>query len=111
VDRQTVALRLHYSGRATDYVEAVVQQYLRSNNHSDISRHIHVISKHQSLFRRYEAEILQVDGVGTALEKAEGMSRETTQVIVWLEELLCQAMVGLLSFQATYLAKRFMYQT
>ena len=111
VNNQTVALRLHYGGRpTTDYVEAVAQQYLHSNKEDDISKHLRIVSKHQSLFRRFEAEILQADGVGEGLEKAERMSREVTQVIVWLEELLCQAMVGLLSFQAQYLAKRYMYQ-
>lgn len=110
VNSQTIALKLHYGGRATDYVEAVAQQYLRSNKNDDISKHIRTMSKHQSLFRRFEAQILQEEGVGEGLEKAEGMSREVTQVIVWLEELLCQAMIGLLSFQALYLAKRYLYQ-
>jgi len=69
-----IALKLHYGGRATDYIEAVVQQYLQSNKNDDISKHICIMSKHQSLFRRFEADILQAEGVGEELEKAEGMS-------------------------------------
>ena len=110
MNSQTIALKLHYGGRATDYVEAVAKQYLRSNKTDDISKHIGIMSKHQSLFRRFEAEILQAEGVGEGLKKAEGMSQEVTRVIVWLEELLCQAMIGLLSFQALYLATKYLYQ-
>lgn len=107
---RTIALRLHYGGTPQEYLERQAQNYLRDMSKNIFTKQIKFLSKFQASFRRYEGEILQLDGVGPGLEKAERMSREITEVIVWLEELLCQAMVGLLSFQAVYLAKRFMYQ-
>lgn len=107
---KTIALRLHYAGTPQEFLEKQAQSYLRDTNKNALSKHIKYLTKFQSSFRRYEGEILQLEGVGPGLEKAERMSREVTEVIVWLEELLCQSMVGLLSFQAVYLAKRFMYQ-
>lgn len=105
-----IALRLHYSGTPQEYLERQAQNYLRDTSKNIFTKQIKFLSKFQASFRRYKGEILQLDGVGPGLDKAERMSREITEVIVWLEELLCQAMVGLLSFQAVYLAKRFMYQ-
>ena len=105
-----IMLRLHYAGTLRDYVERQAQSYLLDSNKKALSKHIQFLMKYQASFHRYEGEILQLEGVGPGLEKAETMSREVTEVIVWLEELLCQAMVGMLSFQAVYLAKRFMYQ-
>jgi len=110
VNTQTVTLRLHYGGMpSTDYIEGITQQYLCSNKDT-FSDHLGIMSKHQSSFRWFEAEVLQADGVGEGLEKEEQMSQEVSQVIVWLKELLCQAMIGLLLFQAQYLAKTYMYQ-
>jgi len=107
---KTIVLRLHYAGTPWEFLKKQAQNYLCDTNKNALSKHIKYLTKFQSSFRRYEGEILQLEGVGPGLEKVERMSQEVTEVIVWLEELLCQSMVGLLSFQAVYLAKRFMYQ-
>ena len=64
----------------------------------------------QEKFRQFEAEILQEDGVGDKLEKAALMSKNTGEVVSWLEDLLCHSLIGRISFEATYLAGQFLYQ-
>jgi hypothetical protein len=43
-------------------------------------------------------------------QKVQKMALEIGTIISWLEQLLCDAMTGPLTFQAGYLAKGFAYQ-
>ena len=64
----------------------------------------------QVRFRRYEAEILQEDGVGEKLARSNVITAQVEGVIRSLEDILCQAMTGCISFEAKYTARQLMYQ-
>lgn len=76
-----------------EFTEKVYNIY-RAGNYKDTIRDTIVdLGKYQKSLRRHEDEILQLAGVGTQLEKVQGTAREVVKTIVWLEELLCLAMV------------------
>ena len=64
----------------------------------------------QARFRRYEAEILQEDGVREKLARSNVITAQVEGVIRSLEDILCQAMIGCISFEAKYTARQLMYQ-
>lgn len=68
------------------------------------------MEKFRTYFRRYEAQLLQLDGTSDRWQKVRNMTDEVGEIIIWLEQLLCDAMVGTLTFQAAYLARGYSYQ-
>lgn len=107
-------------GSHTDYLERVAQRYLKNmgnecrkkeaRSKNEIQREIDTTTAFQTRFRSYEARILQEDGAGQKLEQACLISAEVGRVIRCLEDLLCHAMAGRLSFEANYIARQLMYQ-
>ena len=76
----------------------------------EIQREIDNVTAFQVRFRRYEAEILQEDGVGEKLARSNVITTQVEGVIRSLEDILCQAMTGCISFEAKYTARQLMYQ-
>lgn len=68
------------------------------------------MEKFRTYFRQYEAQLLQLDGTSDRWQKVRNMTDEVGEIIIWLEQLLCDAMVGTLTFQAAYLARGYSYQ-
>lgn len=91
-------------------MEAAAQDYLRSTKTHTLSDRITIMEKFRTYFRRYEAQLLQLDGMSDKWQKVQKMTLEVGEIISWLEQLLCDAMTGTLTFQAGYLAKGFAYQ-
>ena len=92
-------------------MESAAQDYLRTTKTQALSNRISVMEKFRTYFRRYEAQLLQLDGPSNRWQKVQRMTGEVGEIIIWLEQLLCDAMVGTLTFQAAYLAKGFSYQS
>lgn len=109
-DNRYTQLRVGIEGCSKSYVEAAAQDYLRSTKTHTLSRRITVMEKFRTYFRRYEAQLLQLDGTSDRWQKVQKMALEVGEIISWLEQLLCDAMTGILTFQAGYLAKSFAYQ-
>jgi hypothetical protein len=109
-DGRHTKLRIHLHGCSKTYVEAAAQDYLRTTKTESLSDRIEDLEKFQTYFRKYEAHLLQLDGVSDRWRKVREMTFEVGDIIRWLEQLLCEAMTGILTFQVAYLAKGFAYQ-
>ena len=92
-------------------MEAAAQDYLRTMKTQALSDRISIMEKFRTYFRHYEAQLLQLDGTSDRWWKVQRMTGEVGEIIVWLEQLLCDAMVGTLTLQAAYLAKGYLYQS
>lgn len=121
VNRYTIKWRYFLGGSCSEYLERVAQQYIRNlgkgsekkkdqTGRDDILREIDKVNTFQMRFRQLEAEILQEDGAGERLVEVTKTSSEVGEVIWCLEDLLSQAMVSRISFEAMYTMRRFMYQ-
>lgn len=110
VDRARLKFKLAIKPSACLYLETVARKFSSSHKKDDIYKEIVDLSKLRTAVRQYEDEILQEAGVGSELEKAQVLSKEITEVIAWLEELLCQAMVDARLFDHMYRHREFMYQ-
>ena len=104
------SLRLHLHGCSKLYVEVAAQDYLHTTKTESLSDRIKDLEKFRTYFRTYEAHLLQLDGVSERWRKVRDMTLEVGDIICWMEQLLCEAMTGILTFQAGYLAKGFAYQ-
>ena len=53
---------------------------------------------------------MQLEGISESWREVHEMTLEVGETIHWLEQLLCDALVGSLVFQAAYLAHGYAYQ-
>lgn len=109
-DGRHTQLRIHLHACSKSYVEAAAQDYLRTTKTESLSDRIEDLEKFRTYFREYEAHLLQLDGVSDRWRKVRDMTLEVGEIVCWLEQLLCDAMTGILTFQAGYLARGFAYQ-
>lgn len=84
---------MYTKGSFKQFAERMYLRFCANKYKDDIHDTIVDIGKYQTSLHRYEDEILQLAGVGPQLEKVQDRSREVTDLIAWLEEVLCLAMV------------------
>jgi hypothetical protein len=96
---------------APKFVESLMSTFLTSSHNKDILRDgILSVSRHQKSIRWYEDEILQLGGVNSEWEEAHQLSGRVSEVVRWIEEALCLAMVDPEELVALHTAKQLMYQ-
>lgn len=92
------------------YVDNVVKKFLATGNKDVFRDEIVKLGNLQKFGQRYEAEILQLVGVGKELEKVSMLERDISSIIHWFEELICLAMVDMSEFTETYCKSKFDFQ-
>ena len=109
-DSRHTKFRIYIEGCRKSFVEAAAREYLRTTKTESLSNPIAVLEEFRSHFRRYEDELIQLEGVSESWREVHEMTLEVGETIRWLEQLLCDALVGILAFQAAYLASGYAYQ-
>lgn len=110
LDRAHIKFNLTVNPSAALYLETVARKFMATHEKDDIYKEIVTVNKIRTAIHQYEGKILQEAGVGPELVKAQTLSTKVTEVISWLEELLCQAMVDVHLFKNKYRHCQFMYQ-
>jgi len=95
---------------AFDFVEGIFNIYQTTQDKDVIRDAIVDTSRLQKSIHRYEAEILQLAGVGTEWKQAASISKHVCDVVKWLEEILCLAMVDVEELSTAYKHQSLMYQ-
>jgi hypothetical protein len=82
-------------------------------DHKKDAIHEHTISLSifQKSLYRYQAEVLQLAGVGPDYATVDVAVKEVCRVISWVEDIFCHAMIGRYRFEEIYKNRGFMYQT
>ena len=109
-DSRHTKYRIYIQGCRKSFVEAAAWEYLRTTKSEALSNQLTVLEEFRSHFTRYEDELIQLEGVSENWREVHEMTLEVGETIRWLEQLLCDALVGILVFQAAYLANGYAYQ-
>jgi len=96
---------------AREYVEQIYNLYEKSRNKNDIQDAVINASSLQRSIHRYEAEILELAGIGIQWRRASNITKCVGDVVKWLEDLLCLAMVGAEELIRSYKSGTLLYQT
>ncbi|EDR02662.1 uncharacterized protein LACBIDRAFT_332159 [Laccaria bicolor S238N-H82] len=102
--------RMYIKGCCKSFVEAAARDYLRTTKTKLLSKEITILKEFRSHFKCYEDELLHLEGVSENWREVHKMTLEVRETICWLEQLLCDALLGILVFQAAYLANGYAYQ-
>jgi len=107
-----IASRLHrITGKnSINFLHRVVDEYLKSQDKDSVYEHVVMVGKLQKSIYRYENEVLTLAGVGPEYEKVKTVTRLVCEVVQWLEEVLCSAMVDAAGVGVTYQERGFSFQ-
>ncbi|KAG6823620.1 hypothetical protein H0H92_009662, partial [Tricholoma furcatifolium] len=95
-----------------DYIEPLFQQYLKSGDRDLISNAIPPVESLATRVARYQADILQLAGVGDEYRQAEGVFKNINETVKMLEDLLSAAMTeSKAELRRQHANRGFMYQT
>lgn len=86
-------LEEHIGRVAFNYLDTVCVKYLFTRRKDDIRDEIISISNLQKSIYRCQDNILELGGLGAEWERARDISNEVVNVINFLEDILCWAMV------------------
>jgi hypothetical protein len=93
------------------YVEALIDNF-KTTQDKDVFRDAIIdVSRLQKSSHLYEAQILELVGVSPEFSQAKSISKDISDLIRWLEEILCLAMVDAEELWKAHKSCSLMYQT
>jgi hypothetical protein len=94
----------------TEFLDAIVMEFFKTENKDIVHDAVIKTSRIQKSLHLYEAEVLQLAGVGAQLNRVKSISAHVSDVIKPLEEILCLAMVDTNELLIAYHRKSLLYQ-
>jgi hypothetical protein len=94
------------------FVEDLLTAYFKSCDEDTLSVHDGVlrVQWYQKCIQRYKDQILQLGGVGPEWKEVSQLLNQLTEVMRWIEEVLCFAMVDQEGLVASYQGQMLMYR-
>jgi hypothetical protein len=109
-DRTAARLRKITGDDSRRYVHRIVEDFLNSRDKDVVYEQIVAMGKLQKSVYGYENEVLALAGLGPEYDKVKEISRSVCDVIRWLEEVLCLALVDAAEVEKTYQDCLFSFQ-
>lgn len=97
-------------GSATAYVEQLVIDFETTQSKDTINNAIIPVSKLQRSILTCEAEVLELAGVGEEFRTVQAIAQRVAELILWLEDVLCFAMVEKDLIRKKHVEKALRYQ-
>ena len=89
-------------GNAKEYVLHVMEDFLDKYNKDIVYEQIVAVSKLQTSVYWYENEVLMIAGMEPEYDEVRGVIHLICEVVKWLEEVLCLAMVDAAEVEIMY---------
>jgi len=109
-DRIAARLRKITGDDARLYLCRIVEGFLGNQDKDAVYEQIVTVGKLQKSVYGYENEVLTLAGLGPEYEKVREVTRTVCDVIRWLEEVLCLAMVDAAEVEIKYKRCQFSFQ-
>ena len=109
-DRIAARLRKITGDDARKYLRRIVEGFLSKKDKDAVYEQIISVGKLQRSVYRYENEVLTLAGLGEDYEYVREVTRAVCDVVNWLEEVLCLAMVDAAEVEIRYKGCQFSFQ-
>lgn len=109
-DRIAARLQKITGDDARRYLHGIVKGFVGNQDKDAVYEQIVAVGKLQKSVYGYENEVLTLAGLGPEYEKVREVARTVCDVIKWLEEVLCIAMVDAVEVEIKYKECRFSFQ-
>jgi hypothetical protein len=87
-----------------------VEKFQEDRDKDFVYEKVVAIGSLQKSMYKYENEVLTMVGVGTEYDKVRRITESVCEVIQWLEEVLCLAMVDVGEVDKMYKDRQFSFQ-
>ena len=109
-DRIAVRLRRITGDDPRKYLRRIVEEFLKNRDKDVVYEHIVAVGKLQKSVYGYGNEVLTLAGLGPEYDRVKEVTCAVCDVIKWLEEVLCTAMVDAAEVATMYHECRFPFQ-
>jgi hypothetical protein len=109
-DRIFARLQKITASNPVRFLRGIVEKFLENHDKNEIYNQVVEMGKLQKSIYKYENEVLTLAGLGTEYDKVKRVTQQVCQVIRWVEEVLCLAMVEATEVQRTFEASRLLFQ-
>ncbi len=94
-----------------EYLHSTVEEFLEHCSKDAIYERVVAVGRLQKSIYKYENEVLTLAGMGSDYDKVKGISQLVCEVVRWLEEVLCLAMVDTMEVEKKFTECQFSFQT
>ena len=109
-DRIAARLQKVTGDDARRYLRHIVEGFLSNQDKDAVYEQVVCVGKLQRSVYKYENEVLTLAGLGEAYEHVREVTRAVCDVVSWLEEVLCWAMVDAAEVEIRYKGCQFSFQ-
>jgi len=92
------------------YLHHIVEEFLDNRDKDIVYEQIVITGTLQKSLYQYENEVLTLTGMGLEYEKVRQITQLVGDVVKWLEEVLCLAMVDSADVETMFKERRFPFQ-
>lgn len=93
------------------FVDSICQTFLTENSVSVIELHTFKLNKLQMSIYQCQNKVLSLAGVGSDYNKVGNIVQAIKKLVMWLEEVLIAALIGIDEVNSIRQARKFLYQT
>ena len=94
-----------------EYLHSTVEEFLEHYSKDAIYERVVAVGRLQKSIYKYENEVLTLAGMGPEYDKVKEISQLVCEVVQWLEEVLCLAMVDTMEVEKKFMECQFSFQT
>jgi hypothetical protein len=105
-----VNLRKLTHNSSEGYVDGIFRMYRTTRNNDSINEALAKLAGLQTSISNCEAEVLQLAGIGESLQHVTDIRRCVDEVVRWLEDLLCWALIGAEDLLTAHKQQSLLYQ-
>jgi hypothetical protein len=109
-DRIATRLQKITENNPLNFIRQVVQKFVEDQDKECVYEHIVAVGKLQKSMYKYENEVLTLAGTGPEYEQIKTTTRLVCDVVHWLEEVLCSAMVDAAEVRTMFRERKFSFQ-
>ena len=109
-DRVHHRLQKITGSNAREFLHCIVGEFLEYCDKDVIYERVVAIGKLQKSMYNYENEVLTLAGMGPDYDKVRGITQLVCEVVQWLEEILCLAMVEVTDVEKMFKERRLTFQ-
>ncbi|KAF9471164.1 hypothetical protein BDN70DRAFT_901553 [Pholiota conissans] len=92
------------------FVDDLYSSFIKTNNKEPIHQVTIALDKMQTNMYKYQDKILNLDGMTTRYHTTEALTKVVCNLIQWVEEVFCYAIIGVAEVMERYSERKFEFQ-
>lgn len=110
VERLHNKFKRSLGGSSTEYIEKLCLDFIKTGEKEFIHEETIKLDDMLNSMVRWKHRVLQLDGMGSNMEKVQEIANDIRLVLNWASEIFCHAMIGVVNVTDLHNTREFDYQ-